>query len=229
MENIYKFYYPDGTEIKDTPEFIRFYSRVYYYQNRNLKLEKRMGEILAKDEMSNEDVFDILRWKIGAKTYDREKGDVTNQWKTINSNDVYNKINKQKEYGAIETLTKLRECKGIGAVYAITILFFLSSGEYPIYDKFAHIALKAIGDSKEFYDIILEKDLKNEINVDLNNNSKNNKKIFDGYSEYYIKRLNAIFGENEYKNTREIDQALWAYGHLFSDTKTNRNKTDSEN
>lgn len=225
MKKTYKFYYPDGNEIANISEFIEFYSQVYYYQNRNLELEDRIEKILEKDEISNENVFDILRWKIGAKTFDKDKGTVTNQWKTINSKEVYEKITKCKKDDAIALMNTLRQCKGIGAVYAITILFFLSAGNYPIYDRFAHIALKEIGDLKAFNETISDKELKEEINVD----SVKNDKIFDGYSKYYIKRLNDIFGENEYKNNRKIDQALWAYGHLFSDTKTNRNNTVSEN
>ena len=49
-----------------------------------------------------------------------------------------------------EAIKVLFECKlgsglkQIGSVYVITILFFLSEGKYPIYDKYAHTAVKAL-------------------------------------------------------------------------------------
>ncbi len=106
----------------------------------------------------------------------------------------------------------------IGTVYLITLLYFITGAEFPIYDRFAMKALTAISKgtlpgkgvpktelpgkkSKEF-----KKLLNDEDNCD---------------SEYmnYMNLLAKVFKENYTKNkkNRDIDRALWVYGHLFGD------------
>ena len=85
---------------------------------------------------------------------------------------------------------------GIGPVYLITLLYFISKGQYPIYDKFAHISLK----------MIEEKDCQ------FNSLIKDN----------YVTRLRNIFGKAY--NDSNVDRALWVYSHLFNDNKRNRKR-----
>ena len=37
----------------------------------------------------------------------------------------------------------------------------------------------------------------------------------------YINKLEDVFGK-EYQNNRNIDRALWVYGHLFPDNTDNK-------
>lgn len=82
---------------------------------------------------------------------------------------------------------------------------------YPIYDKYAHIALKVILERMDYKEVVTDKALNREFH-------NGTKKYLDDYKTY-IEKLESIFGK-EYATDRRIDQALWAYGHLFSDTKT---------
>lgn len=102
---------------------------------------------------------------------------------------------------------------GIGTVYLITFLFFLSHGEYPIYDRFADIALQAILENKQPSGNIQYSALPTKKDKDFDS-------ICSEKGRYgkYIRDLITVFGEN-YKNNRKIDQALWVYGHQFQNKK----------
>lgn len=216
-----KYYYPDGTEITKREEFIGFYSKVYYYLNRDKSLEDRIEEILKSDTLSGKDIIDILRWKIGATTYNYQEQTVQNQWTTICASNLIKKIEGKKELSCTppEMIKDLITFRGIGPVYAITILYFVTKGQYPIYDKFAHIALKVIDESFEYGSVITDQELRKEFNSGVNDIDK----LYSCYSKYYINRLTSIFG-GEYITNRDIDRALWAYGHLFNSTKSNNKK-----
>lgn len=125
-------------------------------------------------------------------------------------------INELTDETIISTLSRLMECDGYGAVYALTLLYFTSHGAYPIYDKYAHIALIMILSGRKFNTIITESDRKREFDFD----SRDGKRVFK-YYKAYISKLNEVFGA-EWKRDRNIDRALWSYGHLFSDNATNR-------
>ena len=117
---------------------------------------------------------------------------------------------------AMSCLTKgIFEAAPMSCTSSITLLFFLSKGHYPIYDKYAHIALKVILERMDYKEVVTDKAL----NCEFHNGTK---KYLDDYKTY-IEKLESIFGK-EYATDRRIDQALWAYGHLFSDTKINRKK-----
>lgn len=220
--NAFKFYAPDGTIIsKET--FISFYSQVYYYLNRDLNFERKIENILYSDTLSDKDIIDVLCWKIGATSKNEDAQTLTNQWGTIEVHELIEKISgkKQKNCDATEMLKQLIGFEGIGPVYAITLLYFITKGEYPIYDRFAHIALKQIESGASFDNVIQDISLGHEFHA----YSTKIEKIYNDYQEFYINCLTEIFGE-EYQTNRDIDRALWVYGHLFSDTKTNRQRSE---
>lgn len=115
-----------------------------------------------------------------------------------------------------ECLLLLRNCnyegrnhniRGIGTVYLITLLFFLSHGRYPIYDRFAMAALLA-----------------HERNLQPNNmhvvvNSMPGKwdasfaTVCENEYQEYINRLEDL--QFDYRHDRRLDRALWIYGHAF--------------
>lgn len=221
MESKYKYYYPDGTEIENQEEFIHFYSKGYYYLNRDLKLEKRIEEVLLNGIESDNDIVDILKWKTGATEVDYEENYVKHRWGIIETLELSLKI-KEKDFIFLEPkkiVDELLKIDKIGPVYALTLLYFITKGEFPIYDKYAHLALIVIESKEDFSKNIADKDLYNEFKTD----SLDAEKIFDLYCKNYIERLKYIFGE-KYKKNRDIDRALWTYGHLFNDIKSNKNR-----
>lgn len=208
-----KFYYPDGTEIEEKEDFIKFYSQVYYYRNKDKNLEDRIDRLLTIDTLSRKDIVDILGWKAGGTS----EGEVVKSWSgSIDVGELIDcyglqpePIKKRDFYKGDEqeTLAFLTRQKGIGPVYAITLLYFISKGKWPIYDRFAKMALSAICDpkGKKPGDVVEYKELPQKAFSD----------IISQDMEEYKGQIEAVFGMEEYQKSRDIDRALWAYGHLF--------------
>lgn len=95
----------------------------------------------------------------------------------------------------------------IGTVYIITLLYFISKGRYPIYDRFAAIPLEAIKQDKKPGDIIKYKELPSIKDRKFRCLMKN------GMAEY-MKRLETFLGADYWKN-QDVDRVLWVYGHYF--------------
>lgn len=104
---------------------------------------------------------------------------------------------------------------GIGSVYIINLLFFLSEGEIPIYDQFAHKALaslyiKQISNGKELiapYSIFIGS-APDKMSISA---------VVNMYAEY-LSLLKKVFGKCNIE--RNIDRALWVYGHCSKPYKT---------
>jgi len=87
-----------------------------------------------------------------------------------------------------------------GAVYIINLIYFLSRREWPIYDKYAHKALKGI------YMGVCP----SEVYVSGAPDKYNTKEVANMYKEYVWLMENTF----EKKNIeRKLDRALWVYGH----------------
>ena len=106
-----------------------------------------------------------------------------------------------------------------GTVYIINQMFFLSKGAVPIYDRFAHIAVKALMMDKSPLEVFVPyAPLKND-------HPKGKEPIKKDYYlavnnlEEYMWLLKEVFPDEIHKNgdvmyiPRELDQALWVYGH----------------
>jgi hypothetical protein len=89
------------------------------------------------------------------------------------------------------------ELDNIGPVYAVTLLFFLSHGQWPIYDRYAAIAVEAI--------TLGLVPPKSEAQASQLSSWRN----YDAF----VNKISWIFGRQNI--SREQDQALWAYGHFF--------------
>ena len=87
-----------------------------------------------------------------------------------------------------------------------------------LHDTQLHEAL----DIKDPYDVVgklFSAQTVFEIGAELNSEFDINKsisKLFCQYKENYISKMEDIFGDN-YTISRDIDQALWAYGHFFKE------------
>lgn len=228
MSDAYIFYYPDGSQIQsgtqagNIEEFLNFYEKLYFFMVRNLKQEKEIEKILGNGIVKG-DIEKIMCWKTGGKV---SGGILTARYQSIEISQIEKLIfdnnmalHDENPEHIIKQLISIET--GIGFVYAVTLLHFISRGKYPIYDKFAHIALKEIWESNEFYHITRDIELEREIH------KESEKRRFTEYKKNYIDRINTIFSTSygyEYSSGRKVDRALWAYGHLFNDTSINKNK-----
>ena len=194
--------------------------------------EEEIERILKDGIKTSVDVVHILAWKIGKiKHYESEKKRefvYAKDWDKAESSckvyrygrefDIY-KISSyiSKNIGDLEkevsespqnVLCKLREqsVKGIGTVYLITLMYFISRGAYPIYDRFAKKAIDAIVNDVKPGGVIKEVQLPDKTRAKFC-------KIMENEMKEYMCNLEAVFG-TDYKN-RDVDRALWVYGHMF--------------
>lgn len=225
---------PSGEKITCAEQFIDFYSEVYSYDlaTRDLKLEERIEEILKSDTWERKDIIDILRWKVGATSFDYDTENVIYRWGTIEAHDLNDLIFgeniscAQKKISASpkDLLEAYVSTSGIGPVYAIMLLYFQSQGAYPIYDKYAHIAVSNLLNPQDFWS---EKSLMKdqELNKQFHSGSTKIDIVWKDYIENFVEPLKNIFDyEAVYKKDRKLDRALWTYGHLFNDTESNRKR-----
>ena len=228
----------DGTKIT-MQEFITMYGNSYYtdqpkYVSRATQssrfTENEIDRLLSDGIKKPIDVVHILAWKLGKIKH--KESDSTfvyaKDWKNAEQYNVFRykkvfDIKKISEY--IETyiceleaeaknnpqkvLCELRDLNvdGIGTVYLITLLYFISRGEYPIYDRFAMMSVQAILNNQKPGDIVIVKELPEKSSSKFN-------RVFEEKINPFIENLKTIFGEM-YKENRDIDRALWVYGHCF--------------
>lgn len=158
-----RYFYPDGSLIEQGKDegktnFINFYSQVYYFMNKNTALEKRIEKILAdiKDgvRINQSMMADFLEWKVDKHYFYLNKGDNVDTVGALDKRvieldelfEVAKNIDINIPEGSVSKyLGELIQFKGIGVVYAIAILYFCTGGTFPIYDRFAHIALTRPG------------------------------------------------------------------------------------
>lgn len=228
-------------EVQET--FIKIYSNKYQ-KDTNKKAEDEITKLLGKNEFDKKDIFLIMAWKMGKIKAGKEQIEYFGNWdeehirvyktnkareeknakqilyETIDFENIAKTINKKKDtcdWKLNNWLDTFCNIKGMGPVYTITLRYFASHGKYPIYDRFADMALRAI--CGEYKDRKIT-DQKLEIPFELmpNYSKKNQEKIESRYHNY-CKRIEKIFGLEKYRENRSIDQALWSYGHLFKAKK----------
>jgi hypothetical protein len=179
-------------------------------------LEKRKQDILT------------IKWKLGVpldvdtdivKTrYHKFPQEKLNIFCEKTNKGAYDFETEEGIRGAFNDLSKKvdeLELTGYGSVYLISSLFFLSGGHIPIYDYYAHVAVKAL-----LYDVnpqdvfVAGAPGRNEYSRgDKNKNSAVNL-LFE-----YKRLLHNLFNGTEFYDqngmliSRELDQALWVYGH----------------
>ena len=242
---------------------MKYYSDCYYIQTSQW-VEKQIDKLLKKDHLTEEELFNILAWKTNRLNHQKseftksfvytESSDKNSKGWTFDEksetaiavtrrtiDDLYpflKYISKELDTGEdSDTLLKnLKEKSpdGIGTVYLITFLYFITSGEEPIYDVFAMAALDAIypddlkAESLELGSYVKMRELppkKDNAFLNLLNAEKigRNKSKYIIYKEKLNRFMEEINEEREkngedpikYKECRDIDRALWGYGHLF--------------
>lgn len=233
-------------------EFVDYYSSGYFigednkikgisYAQSSEFAEQKVMKIKDTHFSSYIDLARVMAWKIGKikQKESEEKKEIiyANDWINCESENPkrYKKefhLTKLSDY-ILENINDLeetantnpQEClrllrninvKGIGSVYLITLLFFLSHGKKPIYDRFAMAALLANEEDK-----LPHKHQKISVNDLPGKWDKSFAFIYENEYGDYIKKLDAL--EYDYVNNRNLDQALWVYGHAFINKRNKRN------
>lgn len=107
--------------------------------------------------------------------------------------------------------------KGLGTVYLITLLYFISNGEWYVFDQYEMRALRTLLDRvKPGGEVICFNPPEKE--------SKQFGEIGDKLIRPYKATVNGLFGdllrgaersEERIESFRKVDQALWVYDHRF--------------
>ena len=111
--------------------------------------------------------------------------------------------------------------RGIGTVYLITLLHFITDGEVPIYDRFAMASLAVWKlKSEEKGVTITDTAVVRGCKLPSKDSKAAETILESGIYAEYIKLLKefckANYGnENEWKKNRDVDRALWVFGHFF--------------
>lgn len=286
-------YLPNRQKCDSIRDFIDYYSKEYFERTKDTVAESLADNLLRADELTAEDVFFILAWKIGGidmtKTnaekkisYFENKGWV---WDEVNpkaknsGNDIkplktllvkvaeISRAQKpgwkeeafaekaDKATGMLKSLVDL-DTEHIGCVYMLTLLYFLTNGRWPIYDRFAYLSMIGISEDKkpginripypeQRIPYRQNKSFKSEMSGILY--GKDDYHMYGDYVEFLKKfeeallnekenRLNTAFDETEreiikkqygtYVDNRDIDRALWSYGHYFVEKKNKRKYPD---
>ena len=233
---MYNYYYPDGEKIEGADaqaKFISFYNLCYFYSNSKLAEDKIDG-ILMKQQLDKNDVMFILRWKFNRISHQKCTEDIifkekdytdsdrnvlkpfitsNGRGKEVDAKEICKYIechykNKNTEiYDVYNSLAK-KAPSNMGPVCLLTLVSFITRGEYPVYDLYALQAVNAIK-----LITIKPRDRVSVGKLIQNENKQNTQKIIELY-ENYKKSIAEIFIASQY-NSRTIDRALWAYGHLF--------------
>lgn len=216
---IMKFYNPKGEEIASKEDFIKLYSNIYYVLlgNKNANIESDIEFIYCKGIKADEkDFIRFLKWKVGDKKKDFDTI-TTDRGRRIDA-DRIKQLARELKYSGLkfEGTLSIEDVKNIynfivdsgitnvGSVYSLALISMITKGQFPIYDRFADVGLEAVSNGVEIRSEIEYKEMPDKTNV---------KPVMKRYTNY-IDRLNNEFGDC-WKKSRDVDRALWAYGHMF--------------
>lgn len=120
-----------------------------------------------------------------------------------------------RDYRLDSDTRKHKGILGLGTVYMMTLLYFETKGKWPIYDKYAAIALLAFekGIKPDWHE--KNKDGKIIYIAPPDKNDSHFKNVVNELLVPYKEAISRVFDYEKYENNRDIDRALWVYGHLF--------------
>lgn len=187
------------------------------------EFEALVMSCLAKDQQS----IDTIAWKLGMQYKD---GDLKDRYHTFPIEKVKKYINEtakldllfeseldiRKSYDEVLSVVSDLELTGYGSVYIISSLFFLSKGKIPIYDYYAHVAVKALLDKINPQEVYVGAvPTKDQCSI----GDKSNKSAVNLLLEYQRQLKDLAEGTEHFKTdegmyiSRQLDRALWVYGH----------------
>ena len=196
-------------------------------------IENTIDGILVNGVKRKLDIVHILAWKMSKFVQSNERQTLVyaKDWEELQNleeNEINDSLCVQRYGNSFEIgknaakrnwqtlLEKIYDLVGgiygLGPVYLITLMYFVSRGVYPIYDQFAMMALCAIEEGKKPGEKITYKGLSSVKDL-----LENDDPIF-GYQRY-IDLLYSIFDKEDLfvdgVPCRSVDRALWVYGHYF--------------
>lgn len=160
---------------------------------------------------------------IGERSLEVNKAEFESYLRFLNDNKavIVASIEKEDIRNAYKTALRLKPKstksevpKNLGPVNIINALFFISKGKAPIYDSFAHKAVRALAMGLA----------PNKVYLGLNHGRTEIASVELMYDEY-MSLLKKLFPEYIYRKgrkefiPRELDQALWVYGHCTEEWK----------
>ena len=168
------------------------------------KIEFENGELKTADIFeSGDDYINGYGQRINKEAFQNYSSYLQNSKKSINK-----KINEDNWTEAYRDALE-ESPRNIGPVYIINALFFLTGGKAPIYDVFAHKAVKAL----------LLNIAPSEVYLGGNPGKNDIDNVIAMYNEYML-MLKMVFKDyfeqkkkSEMFISRELDRALWVYGH----------------
>jgi hypothetical protein len=198
-------------------------------------VEDKVCALLMKSTpLSRNELEDIMAWKIGL--IDHRQSEVTRSmvylqnWPTqlapklqygildfstsipylaTNIATIAAKVNQNPQYLFNLKQQQLPQLRGFGYVYLLTLQFFITHGRFPIYDKFAHVAALAIDRG-----LVPDSPPKSHVKY----------AELTRWSDYqaYMNLLGRIRNACPQRApnspmfiSRDLDRALWVYGHFF--------------
>lgn len=215
-----KFYYRDKASVEKTTDEVKIYKPV------EREVEAKIENLLSKGKYN----LDAIKWKMGG-VEDVNKNIIKTQYYTYRKDVLQNladniskvvknnNLNSKDLNGYYEELLKCSQgVVGFGTVQLINAMYFLSKGEIPIYDYYAHLAVKALLYNHNPQDMYVgEAPAKAAM-------AKNDKSKYQAVNllreyMYLLNQLknesvdNDFFGKKNMFITRRLDRALWVYGH----------------
>lgn len=161
----------------------------------------------------------IVAWKIGAINHQ----DSEREQDIVYENQFGQNLQLRAHYGTINAVPIINYCENnfnellltdnaeeklnllydnrgegcrFGRVYCHALEYFFTQGEWPIYDKYADVALDSIISDKP-------------------TNSRVEYRAINNWTEYihFVDKVRQVFGTRSI--SRNIDRVLWVYGHFF--------------
>ncbi len=189
--------------------------------------EEQVESILTNGICNENDVDLILAWKIGGINHIKTESDETivykKDWQNngivkeryfkCERNEFNTFCNRIKEIALdscnqtdVEIINEITNAASknhvkLGPVYILTLLYFITKGRSPIFDRYAYVAAKSIcigvAPQMTWYEYPTNKAPEAILSV------------INEYKWF----LTQVFGHSNI--SRSIDRALWVYGHMF--------------
>jgi len=217
------FFDPAGNQISYA-QWLRIYRTCYLCQSSSWVEDFVTGQnsLLTKSSpLSLQDLITIMAWKTGY--IDNHRSHTTQQIHYTSPTWAANPAARRANFSLsipwlaqqMPTIRPLiranpqyllnlsQPLPGFGATYRLTLVFFVTNGIEPIYDQFAHTAALAIDQNVPPWGTVTGR-----LNIDSQTWARYSafKKLLRNIK---LKRSRGMF------ISRDDDQALWAYGHLF--------------
>lgn len=236
---------------KEWETFVDAYEPLYFRSGNRSLCGLRRSSPFAEGEItrilnvgfgSTDDVKKVLAWKVGRINHSKSEKSIifTSEWRdpcprtyrgrAFGFRAVADKVMDVEKLGLTDPdciIYKLNEAQaaGVGPVYLLTLLYFLTKGRYPIYDQYAAKAISSLcqGIRPAPLDdrgrpMLIGGDFRKK--VELRKLPTDTRRLLEEGGAYlsFKEKIERVFGSEilaDAEGYRRIDRALWVYGHRF--------------